>query len=75
MTLAASAPAGPGRVLLYAQAEQIAYGLALYTYTGQGNIVAGVASWLDPSSVNTNVTIGGGGDLPFYSLKGNNFLA
>ncbi|MCI4321914.1 MAG: hypothetical protein L3K05_06385, partial [Thermoplasmata archaeon] len=75
LTTAASAPVGPGRVLLYAQAEKIAYGLALYTYTGQGNIVAGVAAWLNPSSINTNVTIGGGGDTPFYWLQGNNFLA
>lgn len=75
MTKAAYTPVGPGRVLLYDQAEQIAYGLALYTYTGQGNIVAGVAAWLNPSSINTNVTIGGGGDNPFYWLQGNNFLA
>ncbi|HKV90787.1 MAG TPA: hypothetical protein VJQ43_06300, partial [Thermoplasmata archaeon] len=75
LTQASYTPTGPGRVLLYDQAEKIAYALALYTYTGQSNIVAGVASWLNPSSINTNVTLGGGGDVPFFWLQGNNFLA
>lgn len=69
--IAATAPAGPYRVLLYDLAEKIAYQLALYTYTGQGNIVASAAAWIDTSSLNTNVTIGGGGDEPFFWVTGN----
>ena len=69
--IAASAPAGPYRVLLYDLAEHIAYQLGLYTYTSQGNIVASAASWIDPSSINTNVTLGGGGDEPFFWITGN----
>jgi peptide/nickel transport system substrate-binding protein len=72
---AAVAPLGPGRVLLYDQAEEIAYQLALYTYSGQSNIVAPVAAWLNPSTIDTNVCIGGGGDQLFYDLQGNDFLA
>ncbi|MCI4333071.1 MAG: ABC transporter substrate-binding protein [Thermoplasmata archaeon] len=75
LTVAASTPAGPLRVELYDQAEKIAYGLALYTYTGQSNLIASVAAWLNPSSVNTNVTIGGGGDTVFYNLSGNDLVA
>jgi len=69
--LAAVAPAGPYRVMLYNLAEKIAYQLALYVYTGQGNIVASGAAWIDTTSINTNVTIGGGGDTPFFWLTGN----
>lgn len=59
------------RVLLYNLAEKIAFKLCLYTYTSQGNQVANFASWVDPSSINTNVTIGGGGDVPYFWLTGN----
>ncbi len=69
--IAATTPAGPYRVLLYDIAEKIAYQLGLYTYTSQANIVASAAAWIDPSSINTNVTIGGGGDTPFYWITGN----
>ena len=58
------------RAQLYAYAEEIAYRLCLYTYTGQDNAVASMASWVDASSINTNVTIGGGGDTPFFWLTG-----
>jgi peptide/nickel transport system substrate-binding protein len=75
LTVAASTPAGPARALLYAQAEKIAYGLSLYVYSSQSNLVASVAAWLNPASVNTNVTIGGGGDTPFYWLTGNGLVA
>ncbi|MCI4325284.1 MAG: PKD domain-containing protein [Thermoplasmata archaeon] len=75
LTVAASTPAGPARVMLYDEAEKIAYGLSLYTYSTQSNIVASVAAWLNPSSVNTNVTIGGGGDTLFYELTGNDLVA
>jgi peptide/nickel transport system substrate-binding protein len=73
MTVASTAPAGPLRVLLYDEVEKIAYGLSLYTYTGQSNFVAGVAAWLNPSSINTNVTVGTE-DTLYYELSGNNFL-
>lgn len=61
----------PYRVMLYDLAEKIANQLCLYTYTGQNNEVATAASWMDSTSINTNVTIGGGGDTPFYWLTGN----
>ncbi len=70
LDLAAVAPPGAYRVMLYDLAEKIAYQLTLYVYTGQANLVASVASWIDPSSINTNVTIGGGGDALYYELTG-----
>jgi ABC-type transport system substrate-binding protein len=57
------------RVILYDEAEQIAYALCLYTYTGQANAVPNMSSWVDISSVNTNVMTGG--DFIFYTLTGN----
>ncbi len=59
------------RILLYNLAEKIAFKLYLYTYTSQGNQVSSMASWVDPGSINTNVTIGGGGDVPYFWLTGN----
>lgn len=59
------------RVILYDIAEKIANKLCLYVYTAQSNQVASVASWIDPGSINTNVTIGGGSDVPFFWLTGN----
>ncbi|MCI4350298.1 MAG: ABC transporter substrate-binding protein [Thermoplasmata archaeon] len=69
--LASTAPAGPARVLLYDYAEKIAYQLALYTYTGQGNLIYPSATWIDSSTLNTNITIGGGGDELFFNVQGN----
>jgi peptide/nickel transport system substrate-binding protein len=69
--IAAVTPPGALRILQYDEAEQIAYQLGLYAYTGQSNLVTGFASWVDTSSINTNVTIGGGGDVPYYWLTGN----
>jgi peptide/nickel transport system substrate-binding protein len=69
--IASTAPAGPGRVLLYDLAEKIAAQLALYTYTSQSNQVSSAAAWMDTSSLNTNVTIGGGGDNTFFWMTGN----
>ncbi|MCI4368176.1 MAG: PKD domain-containing protein [Thermoplasmata archaeon] len=71
LNLAAITPAGPVRVSLYDMAEKIAYQLCLYVYTGQSNLISAWASWVDSSSVNTNVTIGGGGDTTFFWLTGN----
>jgi len=71
LDIAAVTPPGPYRIMLYDIAEKISYQLGLYTYTGQGNLVASMASWVDTSSINTNVTIGGGGDVPYFWLTGN----
>jgi peptide/nickel transport system substrate-binding protein len=73
MEVASTTPVGPLRVLLYDEVEKIAYSLSLYTYTSQGNFVAGVAAWLNPASINTNVTVGTEDNL-YYELSGNNFL-
>ena len=72
LKLAGNAPAGPYRVMLYDLAEHIANELVLYVYAGQGNQISSFASWIDASSINTNVTMGGGGDWPFYWITGNN---
>ena len=56
------------RNILYWQAESIANGLALYLYWGQSNIVESCASYLDVSSFNNNITIGGGTDNTWYSV-------
>ena len=69
--VAAVTPAGPYRVLVYDLAEHIAEQLGLYVYTSQANQVSSFASWIDSSSINTNVTIGGGGDWPYFWITGN----
>ncbi|MCI4367702.1 MAG: hypothetical protein L3K08_08120, partial [Thermoplasmata archaeon] len=69
--IAALTPAGPYRVLLYDLGEKIAAQLALYVYTGQSNQISSAASWVDSTSINTNVTIGGGGDVPYFWMTGN----
>lgn len=71
---ASTLPAGPQRVLVYDLAEQIANGLALYTYWGQSNEIVSTAAWINPASYNPNVTIGGGGDSTWYSITGNNIV-
>ncbi|MCI4331157.1 MAG: ABC transporter substrate-binding protein [Thermoplasmata archaeon] len=71
LNVAAITPPGPYRILLYDLAEKIAYQLGLYLYTGQSNQISSFASWMDPTSINTNVTIGGGGDDLYFDLTGN----
>jgi ABC-type transport system substrate-binding protein len=66
--------AGPQRVLIYDLAEQIANGLALYTYWGQENTIVSSAAWINPDSYNANVTIGGGGDSTWFTITGNGIL-
>jgi hypothetical protein len=68
---AATLPPGPARVLLYNQAEHIANQLALYVYSYQSYVDPTMASWVNLSSLNTNVTIGGGGDFVWWALSGN----
>jgi len=64
-------PAGPQRVLEYNVAEHIAVKLALMIDVFQQNAIWSFGAWIDPSSINTNVTIGGGGDLIYSQLTGN----
>lgn len=71
MSAAAVLAAGPQRVLYYDMVEQIANGLALYTYWGQENQVVTTASWIDPTSYNSNVTIGGGTVSTWFTITGN----
>ncbi len=71
---ASTLAAGPQRVLVYNLAEQIANGLALYTYWGQQNTIVSTAAWIVPQSYNPNVTIGGGSDSTWYSITGNNII-
>jgi hypothetical protein len=68
---AAVMPAGPQRVLTYAEAEQIANALALYVYSFQANVVVTSAAWVNVTTYNSNVTSGGGGDSTWYTVTGN----
>jgi ABC-type transport system substrate-binding protein len=67
---AAVLPAGAERVLYYAMAEQIANKLALYVYQFQQNEIFSLAPWDNPTSIDTNVTIGGGTDFLWWMLSG-----
>ncbi|MCI4336876.1 MAG: hypothetical protein L3K17_06750, partial [Thermoplasmata archaeon] len=71
MHQAAIMPAGAARVLAYTEIEQIANALALYVYSFQSNVVASYASWITGTSINSNVTIGGGADQTWYTITGN----
>ena len=70
MGVAATMAPGDQRVLAYAEIEQIANALAFYVYQYQSNVVVTTASYLDPTSMNSNVTIGGGGDASWYTVTG-----
>ncbi|MCI4319551.1 MAG: ABC transporter substrate-binding protein [Thermoplasmata archaeon] len=69
--IAAQAPAGPQRLLMYNWVEQIANALSLYTYSFQNNYIYTYGSWINGSTINSNVTIGGGGDVLWYTIGGN----
>ncbi|HTT45284.1 MAG TPA: hypothetical protein VMH38_04625, partial [Thermoplasmata archaeon] len=71
MDTAAGMPVGPARVLMYNLVEHIANGLALYVYYDQESLVVTYASWINPTTINTNPTIGGGGDNTWYNINGN----
>jgi len=75
MNTAAGMAVGPQRVLVYNLVEHIANHLALYVYYDQENLVVTYASWINPTTVNTNPTIGGGGDNTWYLYNGNGVLA
>ncbi len=68
MTYAGALSASPSRVLDYNLIEQITNALGMYVYNGQSNEVIGFAPWIDPSSVNENPVIGGGGDVVWYQV-------
>jgi hypothetical protein len=68
---AAHMPNGQARILMYNMIEHVANALAMYVYWGQSNIVLSCAPWIDGSSFNTNVAIGGGTDNTWYSITGN----
>ena len=74
MNLAAGMAVGPARVLMYNLVEHIANQLALYVYYDQENLVASYAAWINPTTLNTNPTIGGGGDNTWYLINGNGVL-
>ena len=74
MNQAAGMPVGPARVLMYNLVEHIANHLALYVYYDQANLVASYASWINPTTLNINPTIGGGGDNTWYLYNGNGVL-
>ncbi len=59
-------PDSPARVFLYNEMMQIATKLGLYTWFDQENSVDFLVPWIDVSSVNSNPTLGGGGDQPFF---------
>jgi hypothetical protein len=60
MNVAAQLPAGPNRVTIYAEIEQITNALAMYVYNGQTNQIIGFAPWISAASVNTNPLVGAG---------------
>ena len=58
------------RVLLYNEAEHIAQQLGIFTPNpGQASTNWISASWIAGNTLNTNPTIGGGGDSTFYSIN------
>jgi peptide/nickel transport system substrate-binding protein len=62
------------RNLIYNLAEHIAAQMGLYIYQAQANAVATYAGWIDPSTIDRNVTTGGGpgfiGGVGLFSLIG-----
>ena len=71
ITQAAPLPAGTSlssqRVLLYDLEQTIYNALALATWSGQQHVYATAATWIDPSSINENPTIGAG-DVQLWSM-------
>ena len=61
--------AGPAGYLLYDLGETILNALNLYTWMGQSIGYAAAASWIAPSSVNTNALIGAGGDQFWFQFR------
>lgn len=70
----AAGAVGTQRTLDLNLAEHILNGLALYVYTTQSGTLGTYASWIDPSSINTNVMIGGYSDQLWFEWRGNGVL-
>jgi hypothetical protein len=70
MNTAAGMAVGPARVLMYNMVEHIANGLALYVYYDQSNLVVSYAEWVNPTTININPCIGGGGDNTWFLVNG-----
>ncbi len=60
---------GPYRSLVYNEIAHVANLLALYVYTYQDSDPQTYASWVNPSSLNTNPVLGGNGIETWYSLR------
>ncbi len=63
-----SLPVGYQRTLNFNLIEHILNNLALYVWYEQANVVGSYAPWINPSTINTNPMIGGGGDQPWYAI-------
>ena len=59
------------RVLLYNMVEHIMNGLNVYLYFDQENNFATYAPWINPSTINTNVMLGGGSMQTYFTWNGN----
>ncbi|HYA58508.1 MAG TPA: hypothetical protein VEH57_08650, partial [Thermoplasmata archaeon] len=66
MGVAASLPVGDYRKLIYNEVEHIENQLGFYLWMYQSNLVDTYAKWINPSSINVNVMIGGGQDQTWY---------
>jgi hypothetical protein len=69
MNIAAGLPVGPARTLDYNMIEQITNALSMFVYNGQENSVTSAAPWIEGSSINNNVMIGGGGDQIWFQVR------
>jgi peptide/nickel transport system substrate-binding protein len=74
LALASSNTSATGRVLLYNMASNIANALAFDTWWGQANTVSSFSIWIDGTTLNSNITIGGGGDQTWFTIQGNGVL-
>jgi hypothetical protein len=57
------------RILYYNLVEHIMNELALYIYVSDANIVESAAPWINITSLNTNVEVGGGQDNYFFQIQ------
>jgi hypothetical protein len=73
MQVAAQVPAGTLRLLIYNMIEQLDNGLSLYTWDGQSNAVITYAPWINPTSFDPNITLGGV-DNPWFFYTGNSVV-
>ncbi len=69
MAYAGTIPTSAARILDYNLIEKILNALAMYVYNGQSNELVGFAPWIDPSSINQNPVIGGGGDMVWFQTR------